>query len=382
MKAQAHTIRLPHAAPARVLACGAFLKNRACLVEGDRVHWSALHGDLGVPEQRNALSRSVEELLRSAGGVPDAVVHDLHPDFPSTRLALELAQRLGASALGVQHHHAHLGVVLAEQGVTTPVIGVVLDGFGLGSDGQAWGGEVLAVDSAAHAWRRIGHLPLLALPGGDAATREPWRLAAAVLFALGRGDEIELRFGPVVGVDTARRLHGMLKRDLNCPRSSSAGRWFDAAAGALGLSVRQSHEADAAMTLERAAADWLAQHPDFDVAGAMPELRAVVADLFDLPTEDHGRGAALFHVALAHGLARRASDAAAAHGVRQVVLAGGCFANRVLTQRLRGGLQRAGLTVLVPQGAGCGDEGLALGQAWIAAHSLAATNRRRAALEA
>jgi hydrogenase maturation protein HypF len=372
MTPSAHATRLPRSAPARVLALGAFLKNRACLVDGDRVLWSALHGDLGAPRPCDALVRSVDALLALAGGPVHAIAHDWHPDFQSTRLATALAQRLGVPALGVQHHHAHAGVVLAEQGVDADVIAITLDGFGLGSDGQAWGGEVLAVGGSAHEWRRVDHLPLLALPGGDAAAREPWRLAAAVLFALGRGDEIEARFGPVVGAGVARLLHRMLEGDLNCPRSSSAGRWFDAAAGALGLSVRQAHEAEAATALERAAAGWLHEHPDDDDAGISLQLHEVVASLFDLPPEEHGGGALRFHLALAQGLARRAIEAAAAEGVRQVVLAGGCFANRVLTLRLRADLQRAGLTVLAPQAAGCGDEGLALGQAWIASHSVAA----------
>lgn len=371
MNALAHTTRLPHAAPARVLACGAFLKNRACLIDGDQAHWSALHGDLGEASSRDALAQSLDMLRARATGPLHAVAHDLHPDFYSTHLAIAMAQRLGVPAIGVQHHHAHIGVVLAEQSVSGPVIGLALDGMGLGSDGGAWGGEVLWVGGSAQAqqWRRLDHLTALALPGGDAAAREPWRLAAAVLFALGRGSEIEPRFSPHVGAATARLLHVMLQRDLNCPHSSSAGRWFDAAAGALDLSVRQSFEAEAAIALEQLARDWLVDHPDFEFNWSSLDLYPIVAELFALQTqgiEARARGAAQFHLALAGGLAQRAIDAAAAHGTRQVVLAGGCLLNRVLGQRLRANLNCAGLTVLEPQAAGCGDAGLALGQAWIA----------------
>lgn len=371
MNELAHTTRLPRAAPARVLACGAFLKNRACLIDGDQAHWSALHGDLGEAASRDALAQALDTLRARATGPLHAVAHDLHPDFHSTHLAIALAQRLGVPAIGVQHHHAHIGVLLAEQPVDGPVIGLALDGMGLGSDGGAWGGEVLWVGGSAQAqqWRRLDHLAPLALPGGDAAAREPWRLAAAVLFALGRGSEIESRFSPHVGAATARLLHVMLQRDLNCPHSSSAGRWFDAAAGALGLSIRQSFEAEAAIALEQLASDWLVDHPDFEFNWSSLDLHPIVAELFSLQTQGSAAracGAAQFHLAMAGGLARRAIDAATTHATSQVVLAGGCLANRVLGQRLRTNLKCAGLTVLEPQAAGCGDAGLALGQAWIA----------------
>jgi hydrogenase maturation protein HypF len=223
-------------------------------------------------------------------------------------------------------------------------------------------------------WKRLDHLAPLAMPGGDMAAREPWRMAAAVLFALGRGAEIEARFTPLVG-PAAKTVHAMLQRGVNCPRTSSTGRWFDAAAGALGISVRQSHEAEAAMALEQLAGDWLAQHPTFTFHWTSLDLHPLVAGLFAL--QGHGSaalamGAAQFHLALAGGLAQSAIAAAAQHGIHHVVLSGGCLANRVLGHALRAALERAGLQVLQPQNAGCGDEGLALGQAWVAARSIGA----------
>lgn len=384
----AHTVRLSGPAPRRVLACGAYLKNRACLIDGDQVHWSALHGDLGDPESRHALAQSVDALLAQACGPLHAVAHDLHPDFYSTHLASTLAQRLGVPAVGVQHHHAHIAVVLAEQGVTVPAIGLALDGMGMGTDGTAWGGEVLWVGGAEESvksemtdaientvvvkhWKRLDHLAPLAMPGGDMAAREPWRMAAAVLFALGRGAEIEARFAPLVG-PAAKTVHAMLQRGVNCPRTSSTGRWFDAAAGALGISVRQSHEAEAAMALEQLAGDWLAQHPAFTFHWTSLDLHPVVADLFALQGQGSAAlalGAAQFHLALAGGLAHSAIATASPHGIRHVVLGGGCFANRVLGQSLCAALRRAGMQVLQPQNAGCCDEGLALGQAWVAART-------------
>ncbi|MBT9598277.1 MAG: carbamoyltransferase HypF [Vitreoscilla sp.] len=376
---------LPRAAPARVLALGAWLKNSACRVDGNRLAGSGLHGDLDDPAACLALEATARHLV--ALGPLDALAHDLHPDFHSTRLAQELAHRLGIPAIGVQHHHAHVAVVQAEQGLAEPVIGLALDGVGLGTDGQAWGGELLWVDGAQ--CQRLGHLPPLALPGGDAAAREPWRMAAAVLHAAGRGAEIGPRFASRVGGTAASTVQTLLQRGLRCPPSTSAGRWFDAAAAALGLCLRQHTEAEAAMALERAAQQGLAEHPGIarEAAGlvpltadprsgaVVPDLHALLARLFALADAEGPaaapRGAALFHAALADALARAVVQAARGRFTFTVVLGGGCFFNRVLTSRLREPLQQAGLRVLQPQALSCGDAGLALGQAWVAAHQVA-----------
>lgn len=376
---------LPRAAPRRVLAFGAWLKNSAGLLEGDRFLPSALHGDLGTPEACIALERSVQALVAAAGGPIEAVAHDLHPDFHSTRLALHWAERLGVPAIGVQHHQAHLAVLQAEAGLADgPLLGLALDGVGLGTDGTAWGGELLRLD-AHGGFERLAHLPPLALPGGDVAAREPWRLVAAGLHALGRGDEIEPRLAPVVGAAAAQGVRTMLARGLNCPASTGAGRWFDAAAGVLGLSVRQREEAEAAIALERCAAAWLARHPE-GVAGVGPRVRegdgerrvgdlgGAVWALFEAllavdgqDAEACGRGAALFHAGLADALADATVAAAARDGLHDVAFGGGCFFNRLLSQRLSARLTAAGLRVHRPQAVSCGDAGLALGQAWVAA---------------
>jgi len=364
---------LPKPAPARVLACGAYLKNTACLIEGTRVLWSAPHGDLIGAANREALNDSVEELLREASGPVQAVAHDLHPDFHSTHVAHAVADRLGVPAIGVQHHHAHIAVVQAEQGVAGPVIGLALDGVGLGDDGSAWGGEVLWLDSAANRWRRLDHLAPLMLPGGDVAAREPWRMAAAVLLRLGRTDEIEARFAQVVGVFAARLVRSLLERQVNSSPTTSAGRWFDAAAGALGLCVHQTVEAEAAIALEQQARTWLQAHPEFVVQWTSLDLSPLVAKLFVMSDEgvaSSGEGAALFHLGLAGGLAHAAIEAARAHGTRTVILGGGCFLNQVLSERASAALIGADLVVLRPQGVCCGDAGLALGQAWVAGCTL------------
>jgi len=367
---------------ARILACGAYLKNTACLFDTelpDTPRWSAVHGDLSDPVACAALSQSAHALLARAGSRVDAIAHDLHPDFYSTRLAQQLAHELGVPAVAVQHHHAHMAAVMAEHGLTRPVIGLALDGVGLGTDGVAWGGEVLRVDGAR--FERVGHLSPLALPGGDVAAREPWRMAGSALHALGLADQIEPRLGPVVGAQAVRTLKTMLARGINSPPTTATGRWFDAAAGLLGLSVRQDAEAQAAMALEHAAARHLAQHPlavnpaHWRVSGTgQIDLRALLlCMLADVDTGKPGAAdaaAARFHLTLAAALAGYARDMAEKYGLYDVVLGGGCFFNKILKLAIVSQLEHVGLRVWCAQALSTGDAGLALGQAWVAAQHL------------
>lgn len=359
-----------------VLAVGAWLKNAACLVLDGRAHWSPVHGDLSDPAACDALERSVQALARqaeAAGAPVQAIAHDLHPDFFSTRLAIATADALGVPAIGVQHHHAHLAAVIAEHAIEGPVVGLALDGVGLGTDGMPWGGELLWLDGLR--WQRLGHLQPLALPGGDRAAREPWRMAASALHALDRADEIVPRFAPVVGEAVAAGVRQMLDKRLNCPPTSSAGRWFDAAAGALGLCHHQQDEAQAPIALEQAATRALSVRPDLPpLAGAVQhadgrtDLRAVLAQLFDAPDAD--AAAAGFHQALADALAGALIAAAHECGTRTAALGGGCFFNRILRERTVQRLQAGGLRVCQTGDKGCGDAGLAIGQAWVAAQQL------------
>ncbi len=359
-----------------VLAVGAWLKNAACLLLDGQPHWSPVHGDLSDPQACVALERSLQALLQqaqAAGAPVQAIAHDLHPDFFSSQLAVATAQTLGIPAIGVQHHHAHLGAVLAGHGLQGPVVGLALDGVGLGSDGQAWGGELLWLDAAR--WERLGHLQPLALPGGDRAAREPWRMAASVLHTLGRAEQIVPRLGPVAGEGMAAGVRQMLDKGLNCPHTSSAGRWFDAAAAALGLCYRQEDEAQAAIALEQAAARALLLQPDLPAlsgavigADGVIDLRPLLAQLFDATETD--TAAAGFHLALADALASALINAATQRQTCSAALGGGCFFNRILRERLIQRLSAAGLAVYLPGPQGCGDAGLAIGQAWVAAQQL------------
>lgn len=361
----AHVV--PLASPAKpVLAMGAWFKNTLCITAGRQAMIGYSVGDLDVPEACRAHEAQAYALLELAEK-PLAIAHDLHPDFHSTRFAAVLAAELDVPLIGVQHHHAHIAAICAEHGLDAPVIGLALDGVGLGTDGMPWGGELLRVDGAT--FQRLGHLRSLPLPGGDRAAREPWRMAAAVLHELGRGAEIASRFADEPAAATVAT---MLLRDFNCPRTSSMGRLFDAAAGLLGVCSKMDFEAQAAIDLEKLAHGYgplapLADGYRIDETGQLDffPLLATLADAADAVY-----GAALFHATLAAGLADWVGRASAEHAVDIVALGGGCFLNKVLSQALVADLAACGLHALVARHLAPGDSAISLGQAWVAMHQL------------
>jgi hydrogenase maturation protein HypF len=356
-------IQLARADGPPVLALGGWFKNTACVTRGGEAFVSAHVGDLDNAATCRALDAAVEHLLSILRVRPERVAHDLHPDFYSTRLAARLAEREGAALHAVQHHHAHVGAVLAEHRIESPVLGLALDGIGLGSDGAAWGGELLRVDGAS--FERLAHLAPIALPGGDRAAREPWRMAVAALVRAGRADLAFARFGdePLLP-----RLLSMLERGLNSPATSSLGRWFDAAAGVLGVRRRMAFEGQAAMQLEGLAEAHGTVGPDpacvaFGPAGEL-DLGPLVLRLAEVG--DAGHGAALFHATLVWALAEWACRAAERLGLDTVAGAGGCLMNVILARGLRQALAGRGLRMLQAGAVPPNDGGLSLGQAWVA----------------
>jgi hydrogenase maturation protein HypF len=316
-------------------------------------------GDLATDEARRFHGEAWRHLVHLAGVTPRAVAHDLHPDFPSTRAAAES----GLRTIAVQHHHAHLAAVAAEHGHKGPLLGLALDGVGFGPDGTIWGGELMDVDGAGY--RRLARLSPLPQPGGDRAAREPWRMAAAALFVLGRGEEIAARFK---GQRHAASLAAVMERRINTPDTSSLGRMFDAAAGLLGVATHAGYEAEAAMRLEA-----LVRRPrDSGAYTVTPRGDLDLAPLFAVltKTRDAQVGADVFHGTVAAALAQWLGDRADAMGRCTVALGGGCLLNRPLRDGLIHGLEARGLEVLTPRAVPPGDGGLSLGQAWVAAHAL------------
>lgn len=356
-------IKLPRSGPP-VLAVGGWFKNTVCVTRGDEAFVSQHIGDLDNAAACGFFEESIDQLLKLLQVEPAIVAHDLHPDFHSTRFAADFAHQRGLPVLGVQHHHAHVAAVMAEHGTVEPVIALALDGVGLGTDAGAWGGELLRVDGAG--FERLAHLTPLALPGGDRAAREPWRMAAAVLHQLGRGGEIAARFA---GQQAAPTVEQMLERGVNCPQTSSLGRMFDAAAGLLGVRPVMAYEGQAAMLLEGLAEHYGDILP-FDHAWRIDNGRLDLLPLFAVLADEKNaeRGAAIFHATLIAALADWVHAVAPAGST--VVGSGGCFLNQILARGLRSRLGAYGLNLLEARRLPPNDGGLSLGQAWIAMQHL------------
>jgi len=353
-----------------VLAVGAELKNSFCLTRGDRAYLSQHIGDLKNLSVAKALRDGVAHFSKLLEVEPVLVAHDLHPDYASTAFAEALGD---VPRLAVQHHHAHLVSCLAENRRTGPAIGVIFDGIGLGPDGSVWGGEFLVGDERGFV--RRGHLRTLRMPGGDAATREPYRMALAWLWEAGLDRRLPeaLRVIPEAELKLLRQVW---ERGINSPLTSSCGRLFDAVAALCGLRRKVSFEGQAALELEMAiAAGPDPAYPMRVVAEGekllldwQPLLEALLNDL----ERETGVGtiSRRFHEGLASGVVEVCSLLRGQTGLGLVALSGGVFQNRYLTETLSAGLAGAGFEVcrhsLVPPN----DGGLALGQAVIAAASL------------
>ncbi|MCU0280394.1 MAG: carbamoyltransferase HypF, partial [Acidimicrobiia bacterium] len=359
-----------------LLAVGAHLKSTVALSVGERVFLSQHIGDMETPQALGAFDRVIADFLDMYEAAPVAVVHDLHPDYASTRWAEEAVSgegRLGGlPLLAVQHHHAHLASCLAEHGGGR-ALGVTWDGTGYGTDGTVWGGEFLVGDAAG--FERVAHLRPFRLPGGDAAVVEPRRSALASLWELWGERVWELGDVPAVAAfATAERapLGRMLATGFQAPSTTSCGRLFDAVAALAGLPSRVSFEGQAAMQLEQAVDPavgdayplLLREGPGPMVLDWGPLLEAVLVDVRrGLPA---GTVSGRFHNALVEGILA----VAAAVGEPRVALTGGCFQNRILTERAAARLERAGFEVLLHRRVPANDGGISLGQIAVAAARL------------
>lgn len=346
-------LRLPVRAPEPIVAAGGDLKSAFCVVRGAEAFASPHLGDLHTPAAVAAFASDLELYLDMLGVRPAAVACDLHPDYRSTRWAREQ----GLPVVAVQHHHAHAAACLAEHGETGPALAIVLDGTGWGTDGTVWGGEVLRCDLRAFA--RVAHLEAVPMPGGEAAVREPWRMAGAYLERAGR---------PVPWERWALVRQSLA---VNGPRSSGTGRLFDAVAALLGVRETVTYEAQAAIELEALAGDTAAApYPCARRDGVIAGADLVAAAHDDLAAgRDRREIAAAFH----EGVAAAFADACMAAGDETTIaLSGGSFQNLRLLAATRRRLEAAGRRVLVPIRVPPGDGGLAVGQAAVAAARLSA----------
>jgi hydrogenase maturation protein HypF len=365
---------LPVPAPQHLLACGAELKNTFCVAKGERA-WVGHHvGDLANYETLRSFTDGIDHFKRLFAVDPAVVAHDLHPEYLSTKYAQELD---GVRLIGVQHHHAHLAACLAEHGESGPALGAIYDGTGFGSDGSVWGGELLLGDLAG--FERVGHLLQVRMPGGEAAIRQPWRMACSWLAAAyDSPPERPPALAASVDPDAWRQVSGLAASGLASPLTSSAGRLFDAVAALCGIRAEVNYEGQAAIELEAACDPYeRAAYPLPLSAGAgtlvidpRPALRALVEEL------DAGALAAVvaarFHNTMAAASAQACAILAERHGVESVVLSGGVFQNRRLLESMARLVTEAGLRVLVPERLPPNDGGIAYGQAAVAAARLAA----------
>jgi hydrogenase maturation protein HypF len=376
-------VRLPAAAPEPVLAVGGHLKNTACVVLGDLAYLTPHLGDLELVESQAAWRREVESFERLLGARAEVIAHDLHPDYASTRYALERPAR---HRIGVQHHAAHVLSAVAELQLDEPVVGVVFDGSGWGPDGTSWGAEILIVDGAR--WTRASSFRPLPLAGGERAIREVWRTAlAALLEAFGAPEALSLAtrlpvfegFSPSQLAAVSRQLEA----GVATVPARGMGRWFDAL-GALVLGLpRAGFEGHVAIAFEEAAESGAATPYPCTLPSAValgeasiathevdlrPTVRAAVADVIAGITP--GCVAARFHATIVEATAAVVAEVLASTGLRRVVLTGGAFQNQRLERGLRErlGADRVAMARELP----INDGGLCLGQAWAAVLALRA----------
>lgn len=349
-----------------VVALGAHLKTTVTVTRGREAFVSQHIGDLDDAESVRFYHETLRHLLSILDVEPEAVACDFHPDFYSTRIAEEMALPL----LRAQHHAAHIAALAAEHVVSGPMLGVALDGYGMGDDRGAWGGELMLVEGAA--WKRLGHLAPLALPGGDRAAREPWRMGIAALGAVGRLDLAERLFPET---PLSAKIAESLRRGM-APKTTSMGRLFDAAAALAGVCLEQRYEGQAAMAFEALVETPRALPGSFAIRKAVLDFAPVLA--FIATGRPSPREAAeYFHGALIEGCAEWIAAAAQAQGQSRVALGGGCMMNRILAEGLAGALRSRGLFPLLARAVPCNDGGLSLGQAAMARAAFAVGEREK-----
>jgi hydrogenase maturation protein HypF len=349
--------------PRPVLACGAELKNTFCLARGRHAFVSQHIGDLENAETLRSFTEGIEHFRRLFDIDPEVVAHDLHPEYLSTKYALEL----DLPAEGVQHHHAHIASCLADNGETGPVIGVAFDGTGYGTDGTIWGGEFLAAGLAA--FERGGHLAPVPMPGGAAAIRQPWRMAAAYVADPGVARRHQDHWPAVIA---------MAAKGINSPLTSSAGRLFDAAAAILGVRDAINYEGQAAVELEQLADPGeTGAYPAAVEAGVPFTIRG--SDLLHAVIEDRTDGvpapviAARFHHGVAALIEAGCLLMRERYDLGTVALSGGVFQNLLLLSATVARLEARGFRVLLHSRVPCNDGGISLGQALVVASRVAAS---------
>jgi hydrogenase maturation protein HypF len=350
------------------LSCGPFLANTVCLAKEKQAFLSQHVGDLDNLETLEAFEKTIDHMKTIFEIDPEVIAYDLHPDYLSTRYAANLEK---GTKIGVQHHHAHIVSCMAEHGMAGPVIGVAMDGTGYGEDGTIWGGEILVAD--CQGFDRVGHFQPVALPGGEAAIREPWRMALVYLYqSFGESlFDLPIEFVERLESNRARTILAMIQKDLNTPKTSSCGRLFDGVASLLGLREKVSYRGQAAVELEMAIREGkgayrspIQMEDDRFVIFQAPIVRGVVSDLKD--GMDRGEISWRFHNTLAQVFTQVCVKVRDRRKLNRVVLSGGVFQNAFLLDGLEKKLTESGFEVYTHSLVPTNDGGIALGQTVVA----------------
>jgi hydrogenase maturation protein HypF len=368
-------LTLPLATRRPILSCGGELKNTFCLAR-DRSAFVSHHvGDLENYQSLRAFTEGIEHFRRLFELSPQIVVHDLHPEYLSTKYAMDLR---GVELMAVQHHHAHIAACLADNGEQRPAIGVAFDGLGYGADSTIWGGEFLVADLCG--FQRAGYFEPVPMPGGAAAIRQPWRMALAYLDLL-YGDELP------AGLEVFKRnrsrwsaVAAAMRARVNSPMTSSAGRLFDAAAAIAGLRDQVNYEGQAAVEFEQMAD--ITERGGYRAGIVRSEaIRISGADLVRALVDDVRAGtppgivSARFHNGMVQAIVTVCDIIGGEHDLNTVALSGGVFQNALLLERTSQRLQMRGFRVLTHSRVPANDGGIAFGQAAIAAARDAARQR-------
>lgn len=348
-----------------ILACGAELKNTFCLTRDNYAFLSHHIGDLENLETLRSFTEGVDHFSRLFNIVPEAIAYDMHPEYLSTKYALDRCDV--ETKIGVQHHHAHIASCMADNEAEGEVIGVAMDGLGFGTDGTIWGGEFFVADYTD--FERVAHLEYVPMPGGAAAIREPWRMAAVYLQQTFGSVNLSVGFTDQLDQDRWRTLSSMISTGTNCPQTSSMGRLFDAVSALLCLRSTVNYEGQAAIALENVADASVGDAYRFEVCadgtiGAENVIRGAVEDLLD--GTDASIVSAKFHFGVADLIAEVATDIRDKRGLDRVALSGGVFQNMILLEAALTRLTKRRFEVFTHSRVPPNDGGISLGQAMIA----------------